>query len=129
MTKVKRGSIVSIRVRDQLYTGIVLSGGRVLSLVVFDPVSNSLKSIKNVTSSCIEKDNLTYEDMPKILADEYDHLSVSIKKGSSVEFVVDDKTYQGVVVKGGNSIIVEFTMNGTLFRSKGSAKFYKVIDF
>jgi len=110
------------------YIGFVKGGRDLLTLVLFDHESNTLKTLTGFSAGNKNVTKLTKEDMPDILKKAYDECFVSIKKGSKVTFTFDGVEHAGVVVKGGANPKVEIFINGDKFYTSGPAVLFTVIQ-
>lgn len=110
------------------YIGFVKGGRDLLTLVLFDHESNTLKTLTGFSAGNKNVTKLTKEDMPDILKKAYDECFVSIKKGSKVTFTFDGVKHAGVVVKGGANPKVEIFINGDKFYTSGPAVLFTVIQ-
>lgn len=110
------------------YIGFVKGGRDLLTLVLFDHESNTLKTLTGFSAGNKNVTKLTKEDMPDILKKSYDECFVSIKKGSKVTFRFDGVEHAGVVVKGGANPKVEIFINGDKFYTSGPAVLFTVIQ-
>lgn len=112
----------------QQYLGFVRSGRDLVTLVLLDPVSNTLKTVTGFSAGSNNFVKLPKADMPAILKKAYDECFVSIKKGSKVTFTFDGVEHAGVVVKGGANPKVEIFINGDKFYTSGPAVLFTVIQ-
>lgn len=110
------------------YIGFVKGGRDLLTLVLFDHESNTLKTLTGFSAGNKNVTKLTKEDMPDILKKAYDECFVSIKKGSKVTFNFDGVEHTGIVVKGGANPKVEIFINGDKFYTSGPAVLFTVVQ-
>jgi hypothetical protein len=126
MSDLKRGDIFSLNHNGLSYVGFVQKAGKYLNLVLFDNVSQSLKTLSHVSPSVLNYSLLSKRDMPDSLAKAYSDCFLNIEKGTTVEFDFDGNTYTGLVIKGGANIKVEVILDGKTFHSKGLAHSYRL---
>lgn len=110
------------------YLGFVRSGLDLVTLVLLDPETNTLKNVTGISARGNNITKLPKSDMPAILKKAYDECFVTIKKGSTVSFNFNGEDYTGVVVKGGANPKVELTIDNTLCYTTGPAVLFTVIE-
>lgn len=129
MSQLNRGDFFQLEHSDgKHYMGFVRSGRDLVTLVLLDPISNTLKTVTGFSAGSNNFVKLPKADMPAILKKAYDECFVSIKKGSKVTFTFDGVDHAGVVVKGGANPKVDIFINGDKFYTSGPAVLFTVIQ-
>lgn len=129
MSHLNRGDFFQLDHCDgKSYIGFVRSGRDLVTLVLLDPVSDTLKTVTGFSAGSNNFTKLAKSGMPAILKKAYDECFVSIKKGSKVSFKFEGSEYSGVVVRGGANPKVELFINGDKFYTSGPAIMYTVIE-
>lgn len=129
MTQLNRGDFFQLDHSDgKRYMGFVRSGRDLVTLVVLDPVSNSLKTVEGFSAGSKNFTKFPKSGMPPILKKAYDECFITVKKGSKVTFTFDGVEHTGVVVKGGSNPKVELFINDDKFYTTGPAVLFTVIE-
>lgn len=112
----------------QSYVGFVRSGRDLVTLVLLDPVSNTLKTVTGISAGSNNFTKLSKSGMPAILKKAYDECFITVKKDSKVKFTLNDENYTGIVLKGGANPKVVFSINDKSFYTTGPAVLFTVIE-
>lgn len=110
------------------YVGFVRSGRDLVTLVLLDPESNTLKTVTGFSAGSNNFTKLSKSGMPVILKKAYDECFITIKKGSKVKFNFNDEDYTGIVLKGGANPKVEVCINDEKFYTTGPAVLFTVVE-
>jgi hypothetical protein len=125
MSKIKKGSVVNFKLNSEItHVCYVSKLGKTVDLVFYCKESKKLKQYRNMHLSMIKE--TTFARMPKALKEHYEKMFKTLKKGTVVEFSMDNKTFIGIVEKGGTDPTVVYD-NGK-YSVKGKAHGFTEID-
>jgi hypothetical protein len=110
------------------YVGFVRSGRDLVTLVLLDPESKTLKTVTGFSAGSNNFTKLSKSGMPAILKKSYDECFITIKKGSKVKFNFNNEDYTGIVLKGGANPKVEVCINDEKFYTTGPAVLFTVVE-
>lgn len=129
MTQLNRRDFFRLDNTDgKSYFGFVRSGRDLVTLILLDPDTNTLKNVIVDAGGGKNFIKLPKSDMPAILKKAYDECFVTVKKGATVTFNFNGEDYTGVVVKGGANPKVEVTIDNKLCYTSGPAVLFKVVE-
>ena len=109
------------------YLGFVRSGLDLVTLVLLDHESNTLKTVTGFSAGSNNFTKLPKKQMPDILKKAYDECFVTVPKGATVTFNFNGEDYTGIVVKGGSNPKVEVSTETEKYYTTGPAVLFKVV--